>query len=74
MRAYPEGIRKWPVSTDGGVLAAWFDAAGFENQYSVAPDGKRLRLMPLLAPEAAPTQVHLVLNWLEELRRRVPSK
>ena len=41
---------------------------------SVSPDGKRFLMMPLIAPEAAPTQVHLVLNWLDELKRKLPQQ
>jgi hypothetical protein len=28
-------------------------------------------MMPLRAPEGAPTQIHLIFNWLDELRQRV---
>ena len=106
VRAFPEGVRKWPVSTEGGLRPAWspsgrelfyrstsgmmmavpvdpstdfsagtprvlFDARQYENKYAVAPDGKRLLMMPLVPSEGAPTQVHIVINWLEELRQRV---
>jgi serine/threonine-protein kinase len=106
VRAFPEGVRKWPVSTEGGIFPVWspsgreifyrstsgmmmaaavdgssdfrvdrprvlFDAAAYENTFGVSLDGKRFLMMPLIAPEAAPTQVHLVLNWLDELRQRV---
>ena len=105
VRAFPEGVRKWAVSTEGGFYPMWspsgreifyrsrstmmavavetasdfrvdkpcvlFDATAYENTFSVSPDGKRFLMMPLVAHEAAPTQVHLVFNWLEELRQRV---
>jgi hypothetical protein len=48
-----------------------FDATRYEGTFGVSPDGKRLLMMPLLAPEAAPTEVHLVLNWVDELRQLV---
>jgi len=44
---------------------------GYTN-YSVNPDGKRF-LMIKSEQEAAPTQLHIVFNWFEELRRRVPA-
>jgi serine/threonine protein kinase/Tol biopolymer transport system component len=42
--------------------------------YDVSPDGQRfLMLKPSESVEAAPTQINVVLNWFEELKRRVPS-
>lgn len=39
--------------------------------YDVAPDGQRL--LVLLADAVSPSaSVHVILNWVEELRRRVP--
>jgi eukaryotic-like serine/threonine-protein kinase len=41
--------------------------------YDVSPDGQRfLMLKSNEAGEAAPTQINVVLNWFEELKRRVP--
>jgi hypothetical protein len=41
--------------------------------YDVSPDGQRfLMLKPPESAEAAPTQINVVLNWFEELKRRVP--
>jgi len=41
--------------------------------YDVSPDGQRfLMLKEKEQPQAALTQVHVVLNWFEELKRRVP--
>ena len=48
-----------------------FDAVGYDNSFAVSPDGQRLLMMPLLAAEQSATQVHLVLNFLTELRQRV---
>jgi eukaryotic-like serine/threonine-protein kinase len=56
----------------------------FEGRYELAPfpianydvstDGERfLMLKPSESPEAAPTQINVVLNWFEELKRRVPT-
>jgi serine/threonine-protein kinase len=42
--------------------------------YDVSPDGQRfLMLKPIEQNQAAPTQINVVLNWFEELKRRVPS-
>jgi hypothetical protein len=43
--------------------------------YDVSLDGKRfLMLKPAEAGESgAPTQINVVLNWFEELKRRVPQ-
>ena len=41
--------------------------------YDVSPDGQRfLMLKPTEQAQAAPTQINVVLNWFEELKRRVP--
>jgi len=41
--------------------------------YDVAPDGRRF-LVQLLDPRAIPTQIHVVLNWFEELRAKVKPR
>jgi serine/threonine-protein kinase len=47
--------------------------ATFPN-YDVSLDGQRfLMLKPVASAEAAPTQINVVLNWFEELKRRVPA-
>ncbi len=41
--------------------------------YDVTPDGQRfLMLKPAEQEGGAPTQINVVLNWFEELKRRVP--
>jgi hypothetical protein len=41
--------------------------------YDVTPDGQRfLMVQERERPPITPTQVVLVQNWFEELRRRVP--
>ncbi len=42
-----------------------------KNILDVSPDGRRLLLMPLIATEPSATEVHLVLNFIAELRQRV---
>ena len=42
--------------------------------YDVSPDGQRfLMLKPSEQAQAATTQINVVLNWFEELKRRVPT-
>ncbi|MBP1623446.1 MAG: serine/threonine protein kinase, partial [Acidobacteria bacterium] len=49
------------------------------NPWDISPDGKRFLMTKPLAgtgatPEAAgPRQINIVLNWLEELKKRVPK-
>jgi len=40
--------------------------------YDVTPDGQRFLMLKAGEQEQAPTQIHVVLNWFEELKRRVP--
>jgi hypothetical protein len=46
----------------------WF---GYAN-YDVSADGQRF-LMIRSEEEPAPTRIHVVLNWAEELKAKVPS-
>jgi hypothetical protein len=42
--------------------------------YDVSHNGQRfLMLKPAEQAQAAPTQINVVLNWFEELKRRVPT-
>jgi len=38
----------------------------------VAPDGRFLTAQAVAAGSDGPTQVSVILNWLEELKQRVP--
>ncbi len=106
VRPYPEGVRKFPVSSEGGVRPVWsptgreifyrstsnmlmsvavettaefrsskprvlFDTSAYEDIFTVAPDGQRLLMMPAISTETSATQIHLVTNFLAELRQRV---
>jgi serine/threonine-protein kinase len=72
-----------PVSTAGalsvGDARKLFDlraASGRSTNhaaYDVSPDGRRL-LVLRLDPRAIPTEIHVVLNWFEELRAKVPPR
>jgi eukaryotic-like serine/threonine-protein kinase len=42
--------------------------------YDVAPDGQRFLMIQGTAPEPPIPQINVVLNWLDELKQRVPAK
>jgi hypothetical protein len=47
------------------------------HPWDIAPDGKRFLMMkePVIAFEpGAPQRINIVVNWLEELKQRVPLK
>ena len=41
--------------------------------YDVSPDGQRFLMVKRSEQAQAPTQINVVLNWFEELKRRVPT-
>jgi eukaryotic-like serine/threonine-protein kinase len=52
----------------------YLPAPGTVPNYDVSPDGQRfLMLKPVEQAGAAPTQINVVLNWSEELKRLVPA-
>jgi Tol biopolymer transport system component len=53
---------------------AYVDVGGTDMTYwDISPDGKRFLMMKKPAAEA-PRKINIVVNWLEELKRRVPVK
>jgi serine/threonine protein kinase/Tol biopolymer transport system component len=54
-----------------------FTGAYFESvtgvSYDVSPDGKKFLMIKATEETASTKQINLVLNWFEELRRRVPA-
>jgi hypothetical protein len=43
--------------------------------YDISRDGRRFLMIKASGPgEEAPTQINVVLNWAEELKRRVPTE
>jgi eukaryotic-like serine/threonine-protein kinase len=42
------------------------------RDYDLAPDGRFVMVKP--SPDAPPTQIQVVMNWFEELKRRVPRQ
>ena len=41
--------------------------------YDVSPDGQRFLMVNTERADAAPRQINVVLNWLEELKQKVPA-
>ena len=52
----------------------YLPTAGSFPYYDVSPDGQLfLMLKPVESQTSAPTQINVVLNWFEELKRKVPT-
>ena len=56
----------------GWELGSGWDPA-ITASFAVMPDGERF-LMVRYEPDAIPTRINVVLNWFDELRRRVPTR
>jgi hypothetical protein len=54
---------------EGDYVGSPFPATGVT--YDVTPDGQRF-LMIREAPTEQATQINVVVNWFEELKRRIP--
>ncbi len=51
-----------------------FVRIGFSwRDYDITPDGQRFVMVEDAEEEAAPTEIVVVLNWFEELKRLVPT-
>jgi hypothetical protein len=47
--------------------------SGNAPAYDLHPDGRRFIMVEQEAPIPVSRQVNIVVNWFEELKRRVPS-
>jgi Tol biopolymer transport system component len=47
---------------------------GTSPNYDVSPDGQRFLMLKPSEQEQSATQINVVLNWFEELKRRVPTE
>jgi Tol biopolymer transport system component len=56
---------------EGRAIVAY---GGYSATYDVSPDGKRFLMLKPAAQNAGSGQLHVVVNWYEELRRRVPAE
>ena len=52
-----------------------FSGRGFAQNFALHPDGKRFAVLKAAEDTEAPdvTHVNLILNWFDEVRRRVAS-
>jgi eukaryotic-like serine/threonine-protein kinase len=50
-----------------------FEGQDFTNAWDVSPDGQRFLMVKPVEQQQAATQINVVLNWFEELKRRVPA-
>ena len=46
---------------------------GSNANYDVSRDGQRFLMLKQIEQEQSATQINVVLNWFEELKRRVPA-
>jgi serine/threonine-protein kinase len=61
----PENPRLWSTN--------WLASIGLTPNYDLAPDGERFAvLMPAQAPTAPQRHVTLIVNFFDEVRRRIP--
>ena len=44
----------------------------FTSDYDVAPDGRRFLMLKPAATITDSGELHVILNWFDDLRRRVP--
>ena len=51
----------------------YLSGIAFLPYYDITPDGQRFVMIQEGWTDSAPTQINVVLNWFEELKRRLPS-
>jgi Tol biopolymer transport system component len=56
-----------------GTPELLFEGQDFTNAWDVSPDGQRFLMVKPVEQQQAATQINVVLNWFEELKRRVPT-
>jgi hypothetical protein len=65
-------------SLDVGTSQLLFDGpylvGGRDPSYAVSPDGQRFLMMQPVQNSAAGAEVVVTLNWLDELKKRMPTK
>jgi Tol biopolymer transport system component len=53
-------------------LFAWPRTRDYRREYDVSPDGQHFLMLESADPGQAASQINVVLNWFEELKRLVP--
>lgn len=73
---FRSGAKMMAVDVDtGSTFRAGRPRMLFEkvsSDYDVAPDGRRFLMLKPAVTVAEPTELHVILNWFDDLRRRVP--
>ena len=70
----PRVTRLNPIPTFLEALTS-AHGAGIVANYDVTPDGQRfLMLRPISQKNEPVTEIHVVLNWSEDLKRLAPAK
>ena len=64
---------RFAAATPRALFSQSFALASHRINYDVSPDGQRFVLVGLGDSEH-PTQINIVLDWFEELKRLVPTK
>ncbi|MHC4808227.1 MAG: protein kinase domain-containing protein, partial [Planctomycetota bacterium] len=67
-----ETVPKFSVSAPKELFSGRFESYRCSANYDITPNGDRF-IMIKLHEGSEPTQINVVLNWFEELKRRVPS-
>ena len=50
-----------------------FDEPGYPS-YDISPEGRRFLMINPRTSDAVPARLNVVLNWMEELKQRVPTR
>ncbi len=69
------GIQFCTTYSDLGQGEGQFTDRSISRNFALDPDGKRFAVLkaPEDSEQTGPTQVTIVLNWFDEVRRRVAS-
>ena len=71
--AFQATIPKVLFTRNEGECSPGYRRHSLGDVYEVMPDGKHfLMLKPGAEPQAQPDQLHVIVNWFEERRRRAP--
>jgi hypothetical protein len=66
-----ETVPKFRASVPKELFSGQYESFRSMANYDITPDGERF-IMIKLEEGSEPTQINVVLNWFEELKRRVP--
>ena len=73
LRAGSSGAVSFSASTPKVLFEGRYEIGPPLTNYDVSPDGQRFLMIKSSEQQQAPTQINVVLNWFEELRRKVPA-